>query len=102
MSKVKESIERLFEKYRIILWYDADKHFTEQFEELNLDGVIKLVIKNNEFAIKFQMLIQHPASKFLVYSPTARPDDDENWLLDVELANHVFSTDQEAMILQDL
>ena len=102
MSKVKENIQRLFEKYRIIIWYDGDVHFTAQFEELDLDGVIKQTIQNNEFAIKYNILIQQPEVKFLVYAPYARPADEENWLLDIELANHVFSTDQEAMILQDL
>ncbi len=102
MSKVKENIQRLFEKYRVIMWYDGDQHFADQFEELDLGAVIKQTIQNNEFAIKYKLLIQHPEKKFLVYAPYARPADDENWLLDIELANHVFSTDQEAMILQDL
>ena len=102
MSKVKENIQRLFEKYRVIIWYDGDQHFIDQFAELDLDGVITQTIQNNEFAVKYNILIQHPEAKFLVYASYTRPSDDENWLLDIELANHVFSTDQEAMILQDL
>lgn len=102
MSKVTENIQRLFEKYRVIIWYDGEQHFTAEFGEMNLEGVVKQTIQNNEFAIKYNILIQQPEAKFLVYAPYARPADDENWLLDIELANHVFSTDQEAMILQDL
>jgi uncharacterized protein (TIGR02687 family) len=102
MSKVQENLQRLFEKYRVIIWYDGDKHFTERIEELELNGASKQIIRNNEFAIKYNILVQHPEAKFLIYAPYSRPADDENWLLDIELANHVFSTDQEAMILQDL
>lgn len=102
MSKVIESIQRLLEKHRVIIWYDAEQHFTQEFGNMELDGVMKHTIGNNEFAIKYNILVQHSGSKFLVYSAKDRPADDENWLLDIELANHVFSTDQESMILQDL
>ena len=68
MSKVKENIQRLFEKYRVIIWYDGDQHFTDQFAELDLGAVIKHTIQNDEFAIKYNMLLLHPESKFLVYA----------------------------------
>jgi len=102
MSKIKESLVSLFELNRIILWYDDDQSFTQEFDTLELNGVEKIAVENNEFAIKYRMYIQQPSSKFLLYLPYSRPENDDNWLLDIELSNYVFHTDQEAMTLQEI
>jgi uncharacterized protein (TIGR02687 family) len=102
MSKVEQNLKKLFEKHRIVLWYDPEQNFGEQFQELTLDGVEKLLVDNNEFALKNQILLKQPTQNFLVYKAGDRPDNDENWLLDLELANHVFETDQAGLTLQEL
>ncbi len=102
MSKIVDSLNKLFEKHRIIIWYDGDQNFTQEFEELQLNNANKLIIDRNEFALKYQMLLQKPTEKFLLYAAHDKPDNDENWLLDIELSNHVFHTDQEALFLQEL
>ena len=43
-----------------------------------------------------------PKGKFLLYFNREKPNNEENWLLDMELAHHVFRTDQEAMFLQEI
>lgn len=48
------------------------------------------------------MLIQEPEGKFLLYANYARPENDDNLLLDIELSNHVFHSDREALLLQKL
>lgn len=102
MSKIEQNLKKLFEKHRIVLWYDPEQNFEEQFQELSVDGVEKLSVDNNEFALKHQMLIKQPELNFLVYKAGDRPDNDENWLLDLELGNHVFETDQAGLTLQEL
>ncbi len=102
MSKIVEGLNRLFENHRIVLWYDEDQELTQQYEKLDLLSVTKLTVENNEFALKHQMLLKEPKQKFLLYLPYARPENDENWLLDIELSNQIFHTDQEALILQEL
>lgn len=102
MSKVEQNLKKLFEKHRIVLWYDPEQNFEEQFQELSVAGVEKLLVENNEFALKHQMLINRPEQNFLVYKAGDRPDNDENWLLDLELGNHVFETDQAGLTLQEL
>lgn len=102
MSKVEQNLKKLFEKHRIILWYDPEQNFEEQFQELSVAGVEKLLVENNEFALKHRMLIKQPEQNFLVFKAGIRPDNDENWLLDLELSNHVFETDQAGLTLQEL
>ena len=52
MSKIKESLVSLFEQNRIILWYDEDQSFTQEFDTLELEGIEKICInKLNTFTI---------------------------------------------------
>jgi hypothetical protein len=102
MSKIAEGLTRLFEKNRIIIWYDGEQNFTQEFEELQLVDTSKCIVKGNEFALKHQILLQNPNDKFLLYAPYHKPDNEDNWLLDIELSNQVFHSDQEAMFLQEL
>lgn len=102
MSKIIESLSKLFEKHRIVIWYDGEQNFIDEFNELVIPGIVKLTIDKNEFALKYQMLIKQPSDKFLLFAAFNKPDNEDNWLLDIELANHVFHTDQEAMFLQEL
>ncbi|GAB2498756.1 BREX-1 system phosphatase PglZ type A [Algoriphagus taiwanensis] len=102
MTKIEESLGKLFSKYRIIVWYDGEKGFQEEFETISLPKVEKRKVKNNEFFLKHELLIVHTETKFLLYAPFPRPEPEDNWLLDIELGHHVFHTDQEAMIIQEL
>ena len=52
MSKIEESLSNLFQKHRIILWYDESRSLIEEFEALSLPGVEKITVQNNEFEVK--------------------------------------------------
>ncbi len=102
MSKIKQSIESLLQKHRILLWYDAEEAFTEEYKALELSNAKKLTVNGNEWQTKVQVLHEEPSQKFLLYLPKEKPADEENWLLDIELAHHVYHTDQEALYLQEV
>jgi uncharacterized protein (TIGR02687 family) len=102
MNKIEEALSKLFNKHRIIFWYDEKSQLLEQFNELALQGVEKRVVENNQFFIKRLTIIEKPTIQFLLYFPNRRPDNLENWLLDIELAHYVFQTNQEAMFAQEL
>jgi len=101
-EKIIQALTSLFEKHRIVIWYDEKKEFDSGFAGINPGNVKKLRLDNNEFAIKQQLLIKDPDSRYLVYKAGARPENIGNWLLDIELANAVFSTDQSALLLNEL
>lgn len=102
MSKIQQSIQKLLQKHRILLWYDAEQAFAEEFESLDISDTKKLVVKGNEFEAKVTVLHEQPDTKFLIYIPSEKPADEDNWLLDIELAHHVYHTDQEALYLQEV
>lgn len=102
MSSIEKSLSKLYAKHRIVAWYDAEQAFTEELSALSIPEVSVITVANDEFAVKYRILHQEPKQKFLLYMPYARPSDEDNWLLDIELSQQVFRTDQEAMLLQEL
>lgn len=100
--KIQEALEKKFQDHDVIFWYDERDELKESFDTLVIDGVEKCHIQSNEFEIKYKIVFNNSKTKFLVYSNQPKPKTNENWLLDLELAYHVFHTDQEAIILQDL
>ena len=102
MDKITESLHKIFQSHRVVFWYDEGEKMREQYEAVALDGVEKVVVCNNEFAIKHRILRGILESKFLLYLPYAEKPLNENWLLDLQLAHKEFHTDQEALFLQEL
>lgn len=101
-DRIAASLLQLFEEYRIVFWYDADRDMRAEFDALKLTGVTKLEITNNEFGLKYRILRQDPRGRFLLFKDGAEPEMADNWLLDVQLASAVFKADQAAIWLAEL
>ncbi|WP_413221033.1 BREX-1 system phosphatase PglZ type A [Tritonibacter mobilis] len=101
-DRIKAGLTRLFEEHRIVFWYDAARDLRAEYEAVDLDGVEKVEIANNEFGLKYRMLRVEPKQKFLVFRDGPEPEMADNWLLDVQLATAVFKADQEAIWLAEL
>ncbi|WP_291097681.1 hypothetical protein, partial [Flavobacterium sp. UBA5153] len=102
MNKIEEALNKLFEKHRVIFWYDEKEELVEQYQELNFLEAKKIYVQGNEFEIKHLINKQAPEGNFLLYFTGAKPANEDNWLLDMELAHQIFNTDQEAMFLQEM
>ena len=101
-NKIESALEKLFQQHRIVFWYDDKAEMTEMFDTLQLDNVSKVIIENNEFTLKHRILLEEPSQRFLLYQPTPKPEEDENWLLDLLLSNFEFHTEASSLYLQDL
>ena len=101
-DKITQALSRLFERQRIVFWYDAKRELRNSFEALNIPGVEKIELLNNEFGVKHRVLREQPEHKFLLYRDGPQPDDLDNWLLDVQLAQGEFRTDQVAILLAEM
>ena len=101
-DRIAQALTKLFERHRIIFWYDAKQELRDEFESLELSGVEKLELLNNEYGIKYRLLREQPEQKFLLYREGPQPADLDNWLLDVQLAHDEFRTDQAAIWLAEL
>lgn len=101
-DRIAQALTRLFERHRIVFWYDAKHELHDEYEALSLPDVIKLEIENNEYGLKYRILREEPKQKFLLYHDGPQPEYEENWLLDVLLAYGEFRTDQVAIWLSEL
>jgi uncharacterized protein (TIGR02687 family) len=102
MSRIHLALTNLFQKHRIVFWYDSKRELRDEFESLLLPGVETVEINNNEFAVKHRILREEPAQKFLLYHAGPQPEDLDNWLLDVQLASGLFLADQASLWLSEL
>lgn len=91
-EKIKNAVRTHTEKHRLVFWYDPDSRHQPVVEELEIPARI-IEADNNEWWIKYHVLKEKPEDHFLIYIPTERPDDRNNWLLDLVLAGFVFSHD---------
>lgn len=99
---IAQALTKLFERHRIIFWYDSKKELRSDFEALDLPGIEKLELANNEFGVKYRLLREKPEQKFLLYHEGPQPEYLDNWLLDVQLAQGEFRTDQVGLWLSEL
>ena len=101
-DRITASLRRLFDDHRIVFWYDTARDMRSEFDVVDLPGVTKVEIANNEFGLKHRMLRQEPKARFLVFGDGPEPPDAENWLLDLQLATAVFKADQAGIWLGEL
>lgn len=87
---------------RLVFWYDEAGEFAEEIQQLELPGVKVAVLGDTPFALKRQLVIENPLSPYLLYAAHPKPEDSQNWLLDLQLTGVLFSADRATMIAADL
>lgn len=125
ISELAQGVAAKLEQSRIVFWYDPEQSFTEELEHLaNALSVAKevhskeaddkaarvlpndLTILNmgNEsvLAVKKRIEVDEREAKFLIYFPSAEPEPDRDWLLDVRLYSEQFFADHSSMLLNEL
>ena len=89
-------------KRNIIFWYDEGREFEEDIKDLNLkNGKVIKLNENNSFYIKYLLEKKDNYTNYLIYSPFAKPNPRDNWLLDILEYSFEFSTDKADLIRRD-
>jgi uncharacterized protein (TIGR02687 family) len=88
----------------IAFWHDPTAEYEERLDELaaELDHVKVIRVAGDEFAIKHRLLQLERSQNFIVYRKGDIPAGIGNWLLDLELAYGLFTTDKAALVGEDL
>ena len=103
MKRIHDSLQRVFQRHRLVFWYDATGEWAETFKAYPDATVAKLSVAGNEFGTKVRIVRDpNPEAKFLIYVPTARPVDADNWLLDLLLQGYEYKADKASLALQDV
>lgn len=100
MNLLQNSLAKAFSNHRIVFWYDEDNEWGAEQTKLEIPGVTRLEVTNNELQVKFRLLRDEPDGKFLLYFKSAKPADEENWLLDLQMAGREFQADRVSMYLE--
>lgn len=102
----KTEIEAIFAKVdgqrKIIFWYDAPMNFKDDIMNDTFVNCKLLVCDKNEFEIKRTIEHDDLISNFLIYIPSERPMDTENWLLDILMYSQEYYADTVALTMRRL
>lgn len=103
LAKIQNALMREFERKRVVFWYDPELiGWQQEFDALELPGVLKISVQNNEFGVKHRIVRDEPEQKFLLFfRGQSQPADIDNWLLDQLLAHggKSFSPDRASLAL---
>ena len=103
MKRIHESLRRVFQRNRLVFWYDANSEWAETFDAFGEESVVKVKVVGNEFGTKVRIVREpNPEARFLVYIPSARPADADNWLLDLLLQGYEYKADKASLALQEV
>ena len=102
----KQEIERIIEnsasKRTIVFWYDPAKNFADDIKDDSFSNCKVLICDHNEFEIKKTIEHDDLASNFLVYVPSERPADNDNWLLYILMYSKEYYADTVALTMRRL
>lgn len=100
-AKIQSALEKAFARQRVVFWYDETSEWWTDLDSLELPGVEKIRVSNNELGVKHRITREQPQQRFLLYfQGQAKPEERENWLLDQLLANGpAFSPDRASLAL---
>lgn len=79
---------------RVVFWHDEVGEFSEEVDSIvgpeaeneALRDVELVRLERNPFALKYRIMLAEPTTKFLVYVEGKLPANEDNWLLDLEIA----------------
>ena len=93
---------------RIVFWHDPTHEFVDFMNRLpflTFDHTTVQIIRLDEVSAletKRRLERDDPEGRFLLYSPTEEPDDDDDWLLDIRLYSCSFRADRASILLDEL
>lgn len=103
MKRIHDSLQHVFQRHRLVFWYDPTGEWAETFNTYPDESVAKLTVDCNEFGTKVRIVRDpNPDARFLIYVPTARPADADNWLLDLLLQGYEYKADKASLALQEV
>lgn len=104
-SQLRQGLEQAFitDSHRLVFWYDPEQSFSEELGALDLKGVQILNMANESaFGVKLKLELEDTAGKYLLYFPSAEPDMEKDWLLDIKLYSRCFYADRFSIIFNEL
>jgi len=100
--RIHESLDLAFASKRLVFWYDAAGEWADVFDSYAGKDLQKLRVEGNEFASKVLISRSPIQQHFLLYLPKEKPQEKNNWLLDLLLAGREFKADRASLDILDV
>ncbi|WP_237754785.1 BREX-1 system phosphatase PglZ type A [Pseudomonas aeruginosa] len=103
LARIIDGLQQQFASSRVVWWEDPQGEFSETLDTLSLENV--QIVRRSvmpALAIKQQIELLNPVGHFLIYEDNARPEPEQDWLLDIRLYAAPFAADRTSMLLQEL
>ena len=92
-----------FYKRRIIFWYDEEREFEDKLDEIVLDNAkVVALTGTNTFAVKKHLCLEDTSSNYLVYFPLSFAQDDDDWLINVQLYSEEYRADLQSIWMDEM
>lgn len=104
-NQLQDGLQRAFEHegHRLVFWYDAEQSFVDELSSLSLANVqILNMAEHSSLAIKLKLEREDRTGKYLLYFPSAEPEAEDDWLLDIKLYSRRFYADRFSIIFNEL
>ncbi|WP_194436053.1 BREX-1 system phosphatase PglZ type A [Vibrio fluminensis] len=103
IDQISQGILAKFDTCRLVLWQDEDQEFTEQLDQLAINGIEVINLDDfSHFQVKERIELREPTTQFLLYSTQTPSEPARDWLYDIRLYAPAFYADSSSMILHDL
>ena len=105
IDQLTEGLDQAFtsEGHRIVFWYDPDGDFVNELGGLGLSSVQIISMKDESaLAVKLKLELEDTSGKYLLYFPSAEPEIEKDWLLDIKLYSRCFYADRFSIIFSEL
>jgi uncharacterized protein (TIGR02687 family) len=109
-ERIIQAIEKKFfgrenlktDERKIVFWYDGENSFGQIIDELSIDNVKIHKLNKDYFYTKYLLEAEDTDSNYLIYINSAKPKDEDNWLLDILLYSDEFCADLVSMVMDEL
>lgn len=105
IQKITQQLNSEFtsDKRKLVFWYDENKEFIDEINNLIFDNAKILVINGNDyFKTKYLLEVIDKKSNYLIYAPFSKPEDINNPLLDTLLYSKQFFADYYSLLADEL
>jgi len=92
-----------FYNRRIVIWMDQDKEFEDAIDDIEIENVKVLKMKeDNKFQVKKTLCCDDIESDYLLYCPVYFEKNEDNWIMDIFKYSEAFRADKVSIEIAEM
>lgn len=110
LQEILNDLKKRFEKdylefynRRIVIWMDQDKEFEDAIDDIEIEDVKVLKMKeDNKFQVKKTLCCDDTESDYLLYCPLYFEKNEDNWIMDIFKYSEEFRADKVSIEIAEM